>query len=657
MRLEDRHNQRMSQPLNATTLWQLSRVGQPVPCPGGEQAVVPVTNYDLDTNEGVTTLHLVNAAGGSRQLTTRESSHPSVSPDGERVAFVRPDDAGVGQLHVMALDGGEAERVTDFPLGVGESRWLPDGSGLVATAALLRDHLSFEATRAEAERREGDPVSAIATEDRVYRYWKRWLAQGKVHHLVHVDLATGSAVDLTPDLNLLLASDADPTGTFDISPDGKTVAYSAEVARDGRPWLQFAIHTVSIDDGNTARLTEDLPAQQVRPRFSPDGQFIVYGVQLEPAYYADRVRLVRHDLAGGSSSVLTEDWDRSASGWEFVDDATLVTAAEDEGAVHLFAVELADPRPQRLTASPGSWHGPRPAGDAIWCRHESASSPAEVAIVGAGNATVVSSVNGDRLAEVDLGDTEIIHVAGSDGRDIEVKLVFPPGFDRTQKWPLLHNVHGGPHGIVGDDWHWRWNTQAFAAAGYVVASVNFHGSTSWGEDFTGSIRGAWGDKTTFDVMTATDALVATGYIDEDRMAVAGGSYGGYLVTWITAQTDRFKASVCHAGVTDLLGQWASDVTEGREKAVGGLPWEDMESVSRWSPLAHTHDISTPTLVVHGELDYRVVVTQGLALYGILQHKGVPARLVYFPDEGHWIETPANSIRWYAEVLDWLQRWV
>ena len=160
-----------------------------------------------------------------------------------------------------------------------------------------------------------------------------------------------------------------------------------------------------------------------------------------------------------------------------------------------------------------------------------------------------------------------------------------------------------------------------------------------------------------DIDAATNHLLALGFIDENRMAIAGGSFGGYLVTWMTTQTARYAASICHAGVTDLLGQWASDLTEGREKAVGGVPWEDMDAVQRWSPMAHTHDIVTPTLVVHGELDYRVVATQGLVLYGVLKNKGVPSRLVYYPDEGHWIQKQPNALHWWGEFLGWRDRWI
>ncbi|NND01618.1 MAG: S9 family peptidase [Acidimicrobiia bacterium] len=646
----------MSSPITAPDLWSLRRVGQPRPLPDGSAAIVPVTTYDFTINKPTTLLYTVAAEGSTSQLTTKQASQPAVSPDGSRIAFARPVGDGPPQLHLIPIAGGEAQPLTDLPLGVGESKWLPDGSGLIVTAPLLQGHPSVDATEAELNEREGRHGSAVVTEDRVYRYWKRWLVGGRIHHLFHVDASTGAATDLTPGMERLLTTEAEPAGDFDVSPDGSQIAFSLEVELPGRPYFQFAIHTLPVRGGTPQQLMAELPAQQRRPRYSPDGASLLFGTQVEHAYYADRVRLTRYDFDSESAEVISEAWDRSAAGWEFTGPSSVVLYAEHEGRNRLFTTNLAGAPPE-LVGGDASWHGPLPAGSTVWCRTESASQPPEVGIIEGGVARTVSSFNDSALGAIELGATDTIGVTGAEDADIEVKLVFPPGFDPARKWPLLHNIHGGPHGLVNEDWHWRWNTQVMAAAGYVVASVNFHGSTSWGEDFTGAIRGAWGDRTYKDVMAATDALVATGYIDEDRMAVAGGSYGGYLVTWITTQTDRFKASICHAGVTELLGQWASDVTEGREKAVGGVPWENLRDIQRWSPLANTRDIVTPTLVIHGELDYRVVVTQGLVLYGILQHKGVPTRLVYFPDEGHWIESPANAMTWWEEFLGWLDRWV
>ena len=221
----------------------------------------------------------------------------------------------------------------------------------------------------------------------------------------------------------------------------------------------------------------------------------------------------------------------------------------------------------------------------------------------------------------------------------------------------MHLIHGGPHGQFGDLWHYRWNTHAFAVPGYAVACVNFQGSTSWGNDFAQRIQGAWGERPYEDVMKATDALVASGLVDEGRMAISGGSYGGYLTSWIASQTDRFACAINHAGVYDLTLQYASDVTWGRAANMGGDIWHAPEAVDRWNPARHAEGLNTPMLVIHGEKDYRVPINHALLCYGILQARGVPSRLLYFEDENHWILKPRNSLRWYAEVISWFERFL
>lgn len=646
--------------LNATALWQLSRVGQPEPHPDGHFAVVPVTSYDLEENKGTTRLWKVGSDGTKTALTSSSysSTNPAVSLDGRRLAFLRkPTEDGQAQLHVMGFAGGEAECLTNLPMGVAAAKWLPDGSGLVLAVPLLEGFPQIEATIEELDRRQDAPTEPVVTEDRIYRFWKRWLVGGEIHHLLHLDLATGAMTDLTPELNQIIALD-DPEGVFDISADGTVVAFAADVAPPPHDRFQFAIHTVSLHDPSPALLVppDRLPAQQTRPRYSPDGKYLSYGIQRELDFYAAQVELVRHDLMSGQGIALASGWDRSAGGWEYTSDGDLVLHASDEGNMAVFLLPQGATVPTRVVDGVYA-HGPRPTAGPLWLRTESPEYPPEVTLLDEEGVRVVGDFNAIALAEAELGSIGEFSFAGADGTPVQTHIVYPPDFDRTRKWPLLHNIHGGPHNASGGQWHWRWNTQVLAAAGHVVVSVNFHGSDSFGDEFTRSIRGAWGDKPMTDIMAATDHLLAQGFIDETRLAIAGGSYGGYLVSWLTSQTDRFACAVCHAGVNDLVGQWASDVTAGRETSIGGVPWEDMDAVQRWNPLAHTTNMNTPTLVVHGELDYRVVVTQGLALYGILKHKGVDARLVYFPDEGHWIEKPANSIRWYHEVLAWLDRYL
>ncbi|MFV1959796.1 MAG: alpha/beta hydrolase family protein [Planctomycetota bacterium] len=246
---------------------------------------------------------------------------------------------------------------------------------------------------------------------------------------------------------------------------------------------------------------------------------------------------------------------------------------------------------------------------------------------------------------------------GAGGTEIQMFVLRPPGHEAGEKRPLVHMIHGGPHGTFGDTWLWRWHAAAFAARGFVVACVNFQGSTSFGQDFAKRIQGAWGERPYEDVMRSTDHLIAEGLVDDGRMAITGGSYGGYLTAWIASRTHRFQCAVNHAGVYDLTLQYASDHTAAWHRATGGTPWDGQERVDRWDPARHSEHLATPMLVVHGEKDYRVPVSQGLLCYGILKAKGIPARLLYFEDENHWILKPQNSLRWYDEVLGWLDRFL
>jgi dipeptidyl aminopeptidase/acylaminoacyl peptidase len=293
----------------------------------------------------------------------------------------------------------------------------------------------------------------------------------------------------------------------------------------------------------------------------------------------------------------------------------------------------------------------------LYFAHQTLQAPAEIASCAADGSgfRCLSRFNEALAAEIAWGEVRDVEFAGADGDRVQMFLVLPPGFDPARKWPLVHVIHGGPHGTTADSFHFRWNAQLFAASGRIVACVNFHGSTSFGQEFAACIQGGHGDKPFTDIMRATDALLETGFVDGDRMAAAGGSYGGYLVCWIAGRTDRFRCLVNHAGVFDLLAEYASDVTEGRHQAYGGEPWDGLEAIDRWNPARFTRGYSTPMLVIHGERDYRVPHTQALAVYNVLKAKGVEARLVFFPDENHWVLKPRNAIYWNREVETWLAR--
>jgi dipeptidyl aminopeptidase/acylaminoacyl peptidase len=659
--------------ITAEDLWALDRVGAPAPLPDGSAFIVPVTTYDRAKNEGRSRLWLVSMAAevAPRPLTAPDatSSQPEVSPDGRRIAFVRRIGKEKPQLYWMPMDGGEAEKLTDLPLGACDPRWFPDGRRIAFVAAVAAEAPTPEGTRELAERRDKDPVKARVTEDRLYRYWDGWLTGREVHHLFVLDLETRRLTDLIPESTRWFDL-MDPAGGYDIAPDGSEIVFAANASEPPYTTINYDIFTVPASGGPVRNLTPDNPGDDMRPRYTADGKAIVYGMQREVDFYADRVRLVRHDRSTGENLVLTEDWDRSASEWAIAPDGnTVALLAEDAGRVSLYQIDLAAAEAEvgrggkvkpTLFVRGGHLTAPAWLGrNALAFTRDTLSTPPEVWTLREGVAAPEQRThfNDTRLLELDLGEVREIEFPGAGGRPVQMFVVTPPGFDPARKWPLVHLVHGGPHGIFGDQFHFRWNAQLFAAPGYVVAMVNFHGSTSFGQDFAASILGSHGDQPYADIMAATDRLLDEGIIEASRMAAAGGSYGGYLVSWIAGHTDRFACLVNHAGVYDTLAQYASDVTHGRARSYGGEPWGDLAAIDRWNPARKAAGFVTPMLVIHGENDFRVPYTQGLAIYGVLKAKGVPARLVVYPDENHWVLKPANSCHWYGEVLSWLARYL
>lgn len=651
---------RGTRPVQAEDLWRTPRVGAPVPTPDGRALIVPVTRWNLDKNEARTGFHHVPLDGGpSRALTSPDVSaaEPRVSPDGKRLAFTRKDATGRAQLMLMPMDGGEARRLTDLPLGVFDPRWLPDGSAIVFGSLLLKGHLTHEATAAELKRRADDPVKAQVTEDRVYRFWDQWLTTGEVPHLFVYDLARDTVRDLTPE-SLAWFDWMESSGQYDVSPDGKEIAFAGQIFDEARSLLLSRVFTVPVAGGAVRALASDHPADDLRPRYSPDGRHLLYGMTHDIEFYADRIRLMRMERATGVHTAWLGDWDFIPTHWEYAADGTVVFEADHHGRLKLFAFD-GQGEPRELTRT-GSVTASTPlAGGRVAFLHQSLVAPAEVHVVSlaGGAATRLTSFTDEATAPHHVGEVRELVFAGAHDVPVQMFIVLPPDFVEGTRYPLVHMIHGGPHGSFGDMWHARWNAQAFAAPGYVVALVNFQGSTGWGQSFAQCIQGEWAARPYEDILRATDRLIEMGLVDETRMAVTGGSYGGYMVSWIGAHTDRFKCIVNHAGVVDLTGQYASDITQGRGRASGGEAWDGLEKQDRWSPIRAAKGMNTPMLVVHGERDYRVPVGHGLMIYGMLKAKGVPARLVYFPDENHWVLKARNSLLWYGEVLGWLARWL
>ena len=643
----------MSNPITSEDLWAIKRVGAPSTAADG-RGVFPVTTFDRNTDESLTRLYSIP---DSRPLTGGLSATDAViSPSGDTVAFLRKVD-NTNQVHIMPMDGGEPESLGAFPLGARGMKWLPDESGLIVAAAVFGE--DPDRTEAVIKERSESNVTARSTEYPFYRFWDTWLTDGYVTHLFRVDL-DGSTIDLTPDLQAFvsLASAVPVTADFDVSPDGGHVVLSAALL-EYSPMIRPRYELLSIPTiagAPVIRLTPDNPGDDIQPVFLADGK-IVFGASTEMDYYGTPIHLTLLDA--GNQTSLAGDWDVSPSSWIPTPDGESVLAiAEASVKTRAYIVPLDGSGPRAIELD-GSVSSPSATNQHLYLLEQSLSRPPELVRTDWSGATLeyVTDLNTTLLSDINLGRVENTTFVGADDDEVQMFVIYPPDFEDSLTYPLVHMIHGGPHGSFGDVWHQRWNAHAFAAPGYVVAMVNFHGSSSFGHAFTGSISGAWGDLPATDILLATDTLIDRGFIDPDRMAITGGSYGGYLTTWLATQTNRFACAIAHAAVTNLAAMYATDFTTGLGRAAGAEPWEDPIRNARWSPSAHYADYETPTLVIHGEQDYRVPVGQGLELYGILKAKGVDARLVYFRDENHWILKPNNSIYWYSEVHAWLDRYL
>lgn len=647
---------------NSTHLWQMKRVASVEVSSDGQKAVFTQTSYNIEEDKGLTDIFLLDIkTGEQRQLTfTGKEGSPVWSPDGKSIAFISKRQDGPGQVYILSLSGGEAQKVTDLPVAVFSLKWFPDGKQIAFGANVLPEYEGdFAKLKNMIEEKKKSKVTAKTTENVMYRYWDRWLTDGFYSRLFSVDLASKKVTDLMPQTNNYFNMMGG--ASYDISPDGKMIALSMNSTPPPFEQVNEDIFLLNTDgSGKMVNITTENKASDSNPVFSPDGKSILYGKQSIYHFYADKVRMAIYDLSRAESRNITENIDLSCESWQWsADGKTIFFGAELNAGNALFSIPAAGGKHTPVFTSGTNGNLRILNSNTLLFTHNNLNKPADIYTVQTDgkNLRQLTDVNKDLLARLNFGKVENITFKGANNADVQMFAVYPPDFDPAKKYPLVVMIHGGPHGTFGDNWHYRWNAHLFAAPGYVVITPNFHGSTSFGQEFAMSIHGDHAPKPFEDIMKATDHMLAKGFIDEKRMAAAGGSYGGYMVSWIAGHTDRFSALVNHAGVYDLHLQFASDYAGNREYQYGGTPWKDFDVLHRNNPSQFAHNFKSPMLIMHGELDYRVPVAHALLVYGIYKGMGLDARLVYFPDENHWILKPQNSIYWYKELHDWFERYL
>lgn len=646
-------------PYTAEAMWGLARVGDPTLSPDGALAVVPVTRYDLEANKGNTDLWMIATAGGpARQLTSDKANDtsPAFSPDGKWVAFIskRGDDEQ-SQVYVIAVNGGEARRVTDVPVGAAAIKWFPDSGRIAFVSDVWPDLVKWEDQGKRLKDRADAKTSAKVWDRAPVAYWDHFL-DDREPHLFAISIDGGEPVAITRNSGFWLSKQEYSTSSYDISPDGEEVAFVADRDRTGIDPNDDIILIPACGCKPARDLTADSVADESGPVYSADGKYLAYAQKRTPRFYADTQRLMVFDRAGGATRGLTEQWDRSADNLVWAADSKAIYGVIDDAAIsRIYRFALSGGAPRAVTAE-HSYMGLELGGKTAVAMRQSFSEPATLVRLNLTNgaATKLSDFNDAALASLAMGKVESVTYKGARNDDIQMWVIYPPGFDPAKKYPVYMLLHGGPHSAIQDAVTFRWNAHVFANWGYIVTWHNFHGSSGFGQAFTDSINPDRISMPYEDTVKAAEWLKSKPFVDADRLAAGGGSYGGFLASTLLGRPHPFKTLIAHAAVYNNFTQIGADYGASKDRFFNY--WERPEEFARYSPHTSAGNFATPTLVIHGQLDQRVPFNHGVELFNTLQTRGVPSKLVYFPDENHWVLKPGNSLFWYQTTREWLEKY-
>jgi dipeptidyl aminopeptidase/acylaminoacyl peptidase len=677
-------------PMQVEDLFRFQRVADPQISPDGKWVVYSVTTInDPKQNKSFSNLWLASADGQTRKqltTTTKKDRQPHWSPDGKSILFVSTR-SGTPQLWIIDLAGGEARQLSHVSTGVSDPTWSRDGKHLAFVSAVWPEFSdkpfkeSNKLNQDKIDEQESSPVKARVFKRLFFRHWDDYV-EDKRQHLFVCDFTGGEAGeprDVTPG-----DWDAFPTSTtfsssvdYTFSPDGTHLVFTAP-PKEHEAWsTNYDLWRVAADGkGKPENLTVANKAADSGPQFSPDGKKLAYRAQKTPGYEADRWQVMvvdcdpsgrftgkpAPDIASGIPDASVDEfvWDHKAglNPW-------LYCVRESKGeteVIGVFAGLSAGPNPIFRGFSNSSL-SVSADGQRLAYLQTALDRPAEVFVrENEGKQHNVSQANTKLLAELDRPRPESVTVKGADDTPMQMWILKPPGFDPGKKWPVAYLVHGGPQGAWHDGWSYRWNPEAWAAQGYIVALPNPRGSTGFGQKYVDEITGDWGGKCYDDLMKGVDYLETLPYVDKDRIGAAGASFGGYMMNWFAVNTGRFKCLITHCSVWNFESMYATtDELWFDEWEHQGPPWgKNRASYEKHSPhklAANLAKFKTPMLVIHNDLDFRCPIGQGLELFTTLQRLGVPSKMVNFPDEGHWVLKPANSAYWHREVFGWLKKYV
>jgi dipeptidyl aminopeptidase/acylaminoacyl peptidase len=666
------------EPFTFDAMMRLARIGDPQLSPDGRLVAFTVQTVDMAANTKPTQIYVVPVAGGDPLRITNggiSNTRPRWTPDSKRIFYVsdRPGSGprGISQIWSMTPEGADDRPITNIPTGADGVTVSPDGSLILFTSdvypsctppnALPGADYSASCNQQNLDKDAANKMNARTYTSLLYRHWTEYQGNRRRHLLIETLNNTFKVRDLTPGNHDTPPFSLGGPEPYVFSPDSIQVTFVANTDSDLSTSTNSDLFTIPAAGGIPKRITANRGADE-GPVYSPDGRYLAYRTQFRAGYESDLWRLAVLNLQTNQASTLTDSLDRWVGSYTWSSDSRRLFFTIDEHGTSPLLMVAVTGGPIRTIVQGSTSVGSvqfTPNDRIMIYTEESGSRPLEInkATSRGGTGTPMTHLNDDVIALHDLTPLERMSIDVAGGDKVESFVMKPPGFDPAKKYPVLFLIHGGPEGEWGEQWSYRWNPQVFAAAGYLVILPNPHGSNGYGQAFVDAVNGDWGGRAYADIMSTADSVAALPYVDRDRMVAAGGSYGGYMIDWILGHTNRFKALVSHAGVFDLFSEaGATDELWFPKWEFHGFPWENPAMYDKWSPSSFVSNFKTPTLVTHGEIDYRVPIGQGQELFTALQQMKVPSKLVQFPDEGHWILKPKNSEFWYKTVIEWLNEY-
>jgi dipeptidyl aminopeptidase/acylaminoacyl peptidase len=667
-------------PFTFEEMMSLKRIGGPVVSPDGKWVLFAAVDVDLKENKRTSHLWVVPTAGGqARQLpgTPAGESGGRWSPDGKSYLYLSAAEGG-SQVWVSGFDSasgmpsGAPKKITSITTEADGPIWSPDGKSIVFVSEVFPGCMDDACNKFSDEARGNSKVKAVIFEHLLFRHWNHYSA-GKRSHLFVVPAEGGVARDLTPGDHDVPPFSLGGQDAYAISPDGKEVAFTSNWDEVGATSTNNDIFVVPITGGEPKKLSTS-PGSDSTPLYSPDGKWLAWRMQKRAGYESDRFRLVVYNRTSGEIRNLTEDFDQWVETIAWSPDSKMIYfTSENKGEAPIYRLDVAAANApvsaariranaiQEITRGVNDELSVTPDGKTLVFSRLSVQAPNEVYKMDLDSKKVeeLSHLNDTALANIAMQPAEPFWFAGAGGTKVQGFLVKPPRFNKDAKYPVKFLIHGGPQGQWGDEWSYRWNAELFAADGYVVIMVNPRGSTGYGQAFVDGVNKDWGGKPYIDLMNGLDYAEKTYlFIDKDRECALGASYGGYMIDWILGHTNRFKCLVSHDGMFNTESAYGS--TEELwfpEWEFGDTVWANREGYRKWSPHLFASQFKTPTLVVHGQLDYRLDVSEGFQLFTTLQRLKIPSKMLYFPDEGHWVLKPQNSQLWYKTVNGWVDSYL